>query len=647
MKIKILVIALAILGLACVARAAKDPVLMKINGKEVKLSEFEYLYKKNLQQQVNKESLDDYVKRFVDYKLKVAEAESMGIDTLPRIKRELEGYKEDIIAPFLTDTVLRDQLVREAYERKLKNVNVSHIMLSGGTTPQEREHQMFMMDSLRNCILNGEDFNELVMKYSIDQSKRNNRGEYGFIYSGMFPYDFEKVAFSTPVGQLSKPFRTDYGIHMVRVNEVKDDEGQVEVAHILKLFPRGANDSVKQVVKMKIDSIYARVLAGEDFEELARKNSEDRGSAANGGKLPLFGRGRMVKVFENAAFELADGEISKPIESAYGYHIIKKYSHKPNGTFEEMKPLIQQQIQQDERATMPIESKVNQIMKELNYKKNDKLGAYLDTELAKHGGFDSTFVTDVLAKSNEPIFTYAKNITVPMSQMAARINPKSKYASNDIARAEIDAMVEPFARTVIQKHYGDNLVDLNSDFRNLLNEYRDGTLLFEAMNKEVWNRAKTDEDGLNACYNANPAKYAWDSPHFKGIMICAKSDSIMAVALAQAAQWQGAPIDTLTTNLNKKFGRNIKMLRVISKQGDDAMVDNIAFGGERVESSYSGYPVYARLTGRVIDQPEEMNDVRGLVSSDYQDQLEQQWVEGLRKKYKVEINKKVLKQVKE
>ena len=646
MKLKFLVIALLIAGVGFGVYGAKDPVLMKINNKEIKLSEFEYLYKKNLQQQVNKESIDDYVDRFVNYKLKVAEAESMGFDTLPRIKSELEGYQNDILEPFLVDADLREKLVQEQYDRMTKNVNVSHLMLAHGKNKAEEALQMAKMDSLRNCIINGEDFGELVMKYSIDNSKKNNHGEYGFITSGVFPYAFEYAAFNTPVGQVSQPISTDYGIHIVRVNDVKPDDGQVEVAHILRLFPRGeVTDSAKQAVKVSIDSIYNCLLHGQDFEALAKKFSQDPGSARNGGKLPLFGRGRMVKEFENAAFDLADGEISAPIETRYGYHIIKKYSHKSVGDLEEMRPTIENMIKNDERSRMPIDSRTNQVMKQLNYKKNDKLNSYLMTELKKHGGYDSTFVTDVVAKSKIPMFTYGKNLSEPLSSMVKYLNTKSKYANDEIAAAEIEGNVDRIARSTIMKHYADNLIDLNDDYRNLLNEYRDGTLLFEAMNQEVWNKAKKDDAGLEACFNANRDKYKWDQPHFKGIMVCAKNDSILKAALAAASQWKNEPVDSITSKLNIKFGRNIKMLRVVSKQGDDAMVDHIAFGGPETESTYNGYPVYSKLVGRIIAQPEDLSDVRGMVSSDYQDILEQQWLDGLHKKYKVNIDKKVLDQV--
>lgn len=647
MKLKHFVCALLVAGIACSAYSVKDPVLMKINNKEVKLSEFEYLYKKNLEQQVNKETIDEYVDRFVNYKLKVAEAERLGYDTLPRIKNELNGYMSEMLEPYLTDTELQERLVREAYDRMTKSVDISHMMLPRGKNKAEDDQMVARMDSIRTCILNGENFNDLVMKYSIDRSKTNNRGEYGYITSGVFPYSFEYAAYTTPVGELSKPILTDYGVHLIRVNGVKPDEGMVEVGHILRLFPRGnVTDSAKVAVKAQIDSIYNCILAGENFEELAKKLSQDPGSARNGGKLQPFGRGRMVKPFETYAFDLADGEISKPFETAYGYHIVKKYGHKTVGTFEETRAQIEQKMKSDERGAMPINSKVDQIMRDLNYQKNAGISDYLRKELKNHGGYDSTFVTDVVAKSTYPMFTYDKGKSTPLSMMAKMLNPKAKYANDEVAAAEMEANVEKIARSEIVRYYSDNLMDLNPDYRNLMNEYRDGTLLFEVMNKEVWNKAKTDDKALEERFNANRSKYKWDAPHFKGIMVCAKNDSIMNEVMSSMPQLQGNPIDTITTALNKKFGRNIKMVRVVSKQGENEMVDNIAFGGKKVESTYNGYPVYGKLLGSVISQPEEMSDVRGLVSSDYQDVLEQEWLDGLHKRYKVSIDKKVLQQLK-
>ena len=646
MKLKLFVSAFILAGFVGGLWAANDPVLMTVNNKKVTLSEFEYLYKKNLEQQVNKESLDEYVDRFIVYKLKVAEAERLGYDTLPRIKSELNGYKNDMLAPFLTDSELQERLVTEAYDRMKREVNISHLMLARGKEKEEDDLQIAKMDSIRNCILNGEDFNDLVMKYSIDRSKVNNRGEYGFIGSGMLPYAFEYACYNTPVGEISKPFSTDYGIHMVRVNSTRPSDGRVEAAHILLLFPRGANDSLKLVLKNRIDSIYNCIKAGENFEDLAKRFSNDRATAANGGKLRPFARSEMVVPFNDIAFALKNGEVSEPFETQFGYHIVKKYDHKPLPSFEEARPSIEQKIKSDERSVMPAKSRTEQVMKDLNYIHNPKLRDYLLKELEKHGGYDSTFVTDVVAKSNFTMFSFDKTHNIPLSAMTRTLNPRAKYANNEICASAIDGNVENIARYEIMKYYSDNLVDLNPEYRNLMNEYRDGTLLFEVMNNEVWKKAKSDDKVLQQLFDQNRSKYQWDAPHFKGIMVCAKTDSILNEVKASMRQLSSLPEDTITTNLNKKFGHNIKMVRVISKQGENEMVDHIAFGGKLVESSYKGYPVYDTLFGKIIKQPEELSDVKGAVSSDYQDLLEQQWVDSLRKQYKVEVNKKVLNQLK-
>ncbi|MBR5639110.1 MAG: peptidylprolyl isomerase [Muribaculaceae bacterium] len=647
MKLKILFGALALVGVATLAIAATDPVLMWINKKEVKMSEFEYLYKKNLEQQVNKEGIDEYINRFVDYKLKVAEAERLGYDTLPRIKEEINGYKDDMLAPFLTDTELQEQLVQEAYERMKTDVDVSHIMLPRGRSKAEEKKQIAKMDSIRNCILNGEDFSELVMKYSVDPSRENNRGEYGFISSGVFPYDFEKVVYDTPIGELSKPFVTDYGVHMVKVNGYRPNEGQVEVGHIMRKFPSGqVTENDKMAVKAKIDSIYTCIKNGESFEELAKSFSQDPRSAREGGKLAPFGHNYMPKSFEDVAFSLPDGEISEPIETPYGYHIIKKYAHIPLGTIEDCRESIEKRINNDQRSLMPIESKCNQIMKDLNYKKTDGLQEYILKEIKAHGGFDSTYVADVLAKSDYTMFTYGNGVKVPLSHLAQTINPKTKVASDEIAAAVLDASVERVARQEIVKYYTDNIVDLNPDYRNLLNEYRDGTLLFEVMSKEVWNKAKNDNAMLTQRFENNRSKYQWNEPHFKGVIICAKNDSIMNEAIAMYQSIKDEPEDSVTTALNKKFGRNIKMVRSVSKQGENEMVDYVAFGGKHVESTYIGYPVFRILFGRMLNQPEEMSDVKGLVASDYQDALEEEWIAALHKRHKVKIDNKVLNQLK-
>ena len=261
-------------------------------------------------------------------------------------------------------------------------------------------------------------------------------------------------------------------------------------------------------------------------------------------------------------------------------------------------------------------------------------------ELKKHGGFDSAFVSDVLAKSNFTIYSYAKK-KVPASVLAKSVNPKAKY-DIESAAGNIAAQIDPYASKDIMQYYIDNLINDNAEYRNLINEYRDGMLLFEISNKKVWEGASKDTTGLKNYFEANRAKYNWTKPHFKGIILSAKNDSI---AKAVKALIPTLGKDTLTTTLHKKFASNIKMERMLFAQGENDVVDAVVFGGKE-QTGNEKYPIAFVLEGGVIAQPEGVPDVKGLVTSDYQDALEKAWLKELKKKYPATINKNVLKLVK-
>lgn len=639
-----LFIASLVLGSALLATAAKDPVLMKINGKEIKLSEFEYLYHKNSQQQLEKETLEQYVDRFVTYKLKVADAEAQGIGDEPAFQSELNGYRNDIIKPFLEDTTVHEKLVREAYEHKLTNVDIDHFMLQLGKDSSVTKRNMALADSIRQCVLNGENWEDLALKYSVDPSVKNNKGHYGFIMAGMFPYEFEKVVYETPVGEVSKPFTTHFGIHMVRVNAVRPDEGEVRVQHILKLFPRVRllTDSMKMATKVKIDSVYLALQNGADFSELAKTESQDPGSSKNGGELPWFGHGRMVPQFDKIAFELGVGEMSEPFETNYGYHIIKKLEARPTLSLEEQRKDIEARIEQDFRKAAPRDERVKQLKQQYNYKVNPNIHQYLTDAIARHGKYDSAFVAGVIANSKEPLFTFA-NKTVPVSALTKRLDSKLSF-DNATAVDYIEDFIEPTSKSEVMNYYAENIINDTPDFANLYNEYRDGMLLFEVSNRRVWEAAGKDTLGLKAYYEANRAKYNWDAPRFKGIILNAINDSTLEAVKGDIYSMTGEPMDSITTKLHKKYGANIKMERMMMAKGENAAVDHLFFNGPVPNGKY---PCSMVLKGGLISQPEELADVKGQVTSDYQDVLEKRWVEELKARYPVTINKKILKKVKQ
>ena len=639
MKAKLWICSLLV-GTAVLALAKGDPVLMTINGKDIRLSEFEYLYNKNNQQQVEKETLEQYVDRFVLYKLKVADAEAAGIDTTELFRREFEGYQRDLAAPYLVeDTTYRWQFIEEAYQRYHKEIDMDHLMLPLGNNPQETLRNVALMDSLRNCVLQGEIWESLADRYSSDPYKTRNHGRFGYVSSIMFPYDIENQIYNTPAGEISKPFTTSFGVHMVRVNDIRD-RNDVHAKHILKRFPENATDEQKAVCRHQIDSIYALLLAGANFEELAKAESQDPGTVQRGGDLNWFGRGRMVQPFEDIAFALSDGEISEPFESRFGYHVIKKVAHGVP-SLAEIRNYIEGAIDRDNRKTLIQEHRLNDLKSKYNYRLNPEVDNYLTTALA--AGYDTSFVAQKIKGSTMPLFTYGDNKSVPVSALAAKLNPKAKILDSAQAKEYVNSVVDVVAENALAEYNAMELVKTNDEFRNLLNEYRDGMLLFEISNRRVLKAAGKDSVGLEQYYAANRDKYRWDEPHFKGIILSAKSDSILDLVKEDIAKFDTDTI-ALTQALYNKYGADIRMSSMVVKQGENELADYLAFhAGEKPQK---GFPAFMILSGGLIDQPEVMSDVRGWVTSDYQDVLEQRWKEELLKKYPVKINKKVLKQVK-
>ena len=297
-------------------------------------------------------------------------------------------------------------------------------------------------------------------------------------------------------------------------------------------------------------------------------------------------------------------------------------------------------MSRDERSAMPQQSIIDKMKVQYNYQVNPNLESYLKDQLKRNGGYDSTFVADVLKTSEEPLFSFASK-SYPVKSIASRLSTKQRILDANEATEYIVNAIPAFANKEVMSYYTDNMIDDNVDYRNLLNEYRDGMLLFEISNRRVWEAASRDTTGLREYFEANRAKYAWPTPHFKGIILSAKNDSVMQ-AVKNDIQVMGQ--DTLTMTLHKKYGKDIKMERMNFPQGENELVDYLYFNGPA--PSNENYPLAMTLEGGVINAPEEMADVRGQVTSDYQDVLEKRWIQELQLKYPAKVNKKVLKKVK-
>lgn len=628
-----------LLGAAVMAQAKgpADPVLMTVGGKPVTLSEFEYLYHKNNAQQSTPQDIEEYLKLFIPYRQKVAAAEDMGLDKAPAFEKEFDTYRRDLAAPYMVDKAVEDSILAAQYERMKEEVDVSHIMVFFQSPGKTMEQKKALMDSLLTCIEAGEPFDSLAMKYSGDANSARNGGRMGYIMANRFPAAFEDAAYTVAVGGHSGVIASPVGYHIVKVNDRRPARGQVLVEHILRLT-RGKSPEEAQAQKHYIDSLYTMVKNGASFEAVAAAESEDPGSASQGGRLPWFGAGQMVPQFEEVAFSLADSTISEPFETAYGYHIIRRLAGKGIEPFEQARTAIANAISRDERGQLPAKRRIAQLRKEYGAKAETKALDKLRKQIEAAGGVDSAMLASMQA--SDMVVARIGKEKLPLSDIMAQELPNGFAGDASQQVTQLDEAVDRYLDAAVIETKQRNLMTEEPSYRNLVNEYRDGMLMFEIQDRNVWSKAKSDQAGLEAFFQSHKDNYRWDSPRFKSRIIFAGSDSLLS-EVNDYLKANPVAADSLATVLKKQFGKDVKVERVLAAKGENAITDYLGFGGEK-PAAQGRWKAYEAYQPKLIDQPEEAADVRGLVITDYQDYLLAQWLEELDKKYPAVVDRKVL-----
>lgn len=626
---------------AILSAQTSDPVLMKINGKDIHVSEFEYIYNKNnSNNEIDKKTLDEYVDLFVNFKLKVEEAIAQGLDTTRSFNSELATYTNQLSDQYLKDDSAFESLLKEAYDRKKNEVEVSHILIripQPGTSADTLQAFNKAMAIYKRA--QKEDFSKLAREVSEDPSVAQNGGYVGWISAMRTPYPFENAAYSLPKGGISKPVRTFIGYHIIKVNDKRTSPGEVKVAHIL-IFNDPKNPTA---AKAKIDSVYQQILSGKDFGEMAKTYSQDQGSARQNGELPWFGSGQMIPDFEKAAFALKEkGEISKPVQSAVGYHIIKLLDKRALGSFDDMKSALENQIRQNDRMQKATDLFASKLKNDYHYTvAADALNDFVKLS-DQFTPTDSAFAVEV-RKLSKPLFSFGDK-TVNQNEFADYLINNAA----DFRGVRIDFVKEKFNNFVNTKLIAYEQTQLEKkypDYRNLLKEYHDGILLFDVMNKEVWEKASQDTEGLKKYFEAHKSDYAWAKPHYKGHIIYAKDKETINAAKKIIKL---ANPDSIDNYLYKRLNDSVQHVKVekgIWMEGENPAIDASIFKkGDYTPTK--DYPYYFIIGKMLKKMPEDYTDVRGVVTANYQDYLEKEWIQVLRNKYPVVVDEKVLKTVK-
>lgn len=638
---------------------SQDDTLMVINNKAISEGEFLRIYQKNNNtgNVVEKKSVEEYLDLFINFKLKVAEAESLGMDTLPKFKKELNGYKVQLEKPYFTDKSVDEKLVEEAYERQEYDVRASHIliMVKPNASPADSLVAYNKIKAIKKEIEAGKDFKTVAKQKSEDPSAKQNSGDLGYFTVFQMVYPFENAAFNTPKGEISDIVRTRYGYHILKVYDKRKAQGEVHVAHIMVGTPKDANEDALKKSEEKINMIYSKLEAGEKFKDLAQLYSDDKASAKKGGELQWFGTGRMVPIFERTAFSLEkNGDYSKPIKTNFGWHILQLLGKKDAKQFLMSKDEIRKKIRNDMRGAKSKTVVFERLKKDYKYKSNSKRLA----EFYKLNG-DSLFAGNwnkELAKNlNKTLFSLndsAYNQALFVDYIETNTKTRRKEVS---VRAFIDKMYHLYINNelkVVERSY---LPVKYPEYKYLLQEYHDGILLFDLTDEKVWSKAIEDSTGLANFYSKNKQNYLWGQRVEAQIYLTKDkkiSDKLKKTLLKK--EQKGYTTEYILASFNKKDSTNLELINAnIYSKEDYTIVDEANKELKFFDEKNLETPMFFQKDNKLVfiskiiaPTNKELNEAKGQITADYQDYLEKVWIKELRKKYPVKMNDVVWNKIK-
>lgn len=541
-----------------------NKVLLKINREKTTVDDFLTSYNKNRSQQADlkSESIRNYLDLYINYRLKVIEAKALKMDTIGKLKNELHGYFKKLTDPYLIDKQIQEAQLHEAYQRSKLDVRASHILVKcrENASNEDSLKAYHRILEIKQMALDGKDFNELAKTHSDDLSardqtdnrgkiiKKGNAGDLGYFTVFDMVYPFETAAYETPLGEIREPIRTRFGYHLLKPTDKHEAIGKVKVAHIF--LSNQAKDNSEKNQGDKIFQIYQMLQKGSNFEKLAEQFSQDLNTRLKKGVLPVFGANDMVPAFYLSIFTIDSiNGFSKPVKTPYGWHIIKLLERKNPGSFEEEMARLKVKIERDKRSKAAYLSYFEIVKKTAGIKKFDQakneLFEQINSDLLK-----STWQPKKDLKLNKLILKINKqNFTQEDFMKFIIANQQNKNAFSVLTFFE--DLYANFVNKACEDYFYQNIEVFHPELKSLMDEYRDGILLFELSNQKVWEPSMNNEEGLKAYFQKHRHIY-----------------------------------------------------------GDT-----------------------------------ELNEIKGIVISDYQDQLEQKWIKELRKKYPVKINKKILSKI--
>ena len=637
---------LSLLFITITSFGQTDPIIMEVGKNKITKSEFLQIYLKNNPSPVyDTKSLDEYMELFSKFKLKVAEAEALGYDTLPKLKKELDGYRKQLAAPYLIDSAKNDAMVQEAYQRTKTELRASHILvrLEPNALPTDTLIAFNKIMALKTKIEKGEKFADVARLSSEDPSAKSNLGDLGFFTAFQMVYPFEEAAYNTKIGSVSKPVRTRFGYHLINVVDSRPARGTMKTAHIMVAASKNASATDVEAAKKKIDEIYAKLEKGDKFEDLVKSYSDDPSSNSKEGVLPAFGTGtttRMVTSFEDAAFALKkNGDFSAPIKTEYGYHIIKRVEWTDVPKFETAKKELQSRVNKDERAMKTQDSYVLKLKAAYKYKNKSKKTISWFNSNVDSTFFQGKWKADKL-KSDKVLFILdGKKFT--QKSFAEFLERNQRGVSKDNIPLIVKNQYVKWEKEVVLGYEESKLQEKYPDFKALMNEYHDGIILYEIMTDKVWDKAMKDTVGLKSFFKENRGNYVWGNRVDAVVYECANKE--IAENVFKLIKNDTINSKNVLDIINKDSELNLRVrTNKFDKEQTLYLKDKNLTKGVNAPYEFDGKFYVLKVADLLPPAQKELNEAKGAITSDYQNYLELKWLEELAKKHPITINKTVL-----
>jgi peptidyl-prolyl cis-trans isomerase SurA len=659
-KIAGILSALIILFMVSFAFAQDDRVIVTIGEEKVTVDEFMKVYNKNNVQDetIDNKSIEEYLDLYVNFRLKVMEAEELGMDTVTAFQEELAGYRKQLAEPYFANEEIMDELLKEAYDRQKFDLRASHILIMVGpdAMPEDTLIAFNKAKEARERVMNGEAFEKVAAEMSDDESARdrvvNNRGgaqnvpgnggDLSYFTAFDMVYPFETGAYNTAVGEVSMPVRTDYGYHIIKVTDRINALGNIEVAHLYLKMPENATKDDSVNIQLRIDSLYQRIQDGEDFDELTKEYSDDKGSSARAGLLPKFTVNRMVPEFIKAISTLSDsGDVSKPVLTSYGWHLIKLYNFSGIKPFDEVKADLEKRLKKDKRGQKSTEVIIADIKKEYNFMQyGDKLKAVY--ELVDSTIYSGEWKVQDGASLSDKLFTLGEN-TYTQQDFVSYLEANQKIGKTDKINEYVNKVFKAYVDNECRAYEDARLEEKYPEFKAIVKEYRDGILLFELTDQKVWSKAVNDTAGLENYHNEHQNEFMWGQR--LDAVIYSLTDTTFVSTTKELIDL-GMTDEEIIIQIN---GDSLDVLKVNHKlfsKGDNEIIDSIKWKkGYKTTVYQDGKTHYVIVKGKLNPEPKSFSEARGLITAGYQEHLEKEWISSLKAKYPVEIDSEVLSSI--